>query len=155
MNAPVELLFFPRGRDEASILWGPRFTKVTRSATNASISAGGKAGTSADWPAVGPEFIEWITNVRARVTPGAGQNYTKIDIGITDGEGNTLIGLKSLEVDGGANEPGSLDLQVQLPLIGNRYLIRASGTFNSGVAANTLDLEVASIVTIRGNAAMF
>ena len=153
MTAPLDLLFWPRPRDEAGVLWGPRYTDINRAAKSTALMVG--ANGAQPWPDVGPEFIEWPQNIRVVCEPGAGQNVEAIDIGLADSAGNALVGLARRDDAGAADQTLSLDIQPKIALIGSRQAIRVFGHFNAAVNDNTVYLAVSSIVTIRGNVAMF
>ena len=154
MNAPLDMLFWPRPRDESGVLWGPRYTSINLSLASTGVEIGSTVA-AAPWPLIGPEFIEWVQNVRVRAVPGAGQNVDRIDLGLVDSAGNPLIGLAHRSEPGAADQQMSLDIRPRIPLIGDRHMLRAAVFFNAGVAANEVYLEAASVVTIRGNVAMF
>lgn len=92
-----------------------------------------------------------VTHVFGRYTPGAGQNFTILQLQHDRGSGAAVtVTLKENRTPGAANVVGLLDWQGELVVpAGSRVL--ATGVFNAGVAANATELAVGGMLLPLGN----
>jgi len=151
----LERLFTLTPRDAQSALWGPRYTRITRANTATTVVVG--SDTTVPWPQLDQGKVEWPQNIHVTANPGAGQLCSRMALAMTFGVGvGQQVELGSVE-GGAADEILSLIINPGIALVGGPrgHLLVASATFDSGVAANDVTINCSSIVTVRGNMAVF
>lgn len=148
MPAPVEQLFQLKAADVGGTLWGSKFVYEASAALSASITAGG-AGTDTD---VAKDKAFWVSNIQAYAAPDATQTCVDLSVGILDEGGNVKCIIAYSGEVLAAGEPRSINLPIDLLLLDENNIV-ATGTFDAGVAANSVILSLAGIETPRGNVA--
>lgn len=137
-----EFLFKISQRDQQVTWLDPFFSADGLNLANVSVSAA----------SIVPEGRALVlTHAFGRFTPGAGQNFTVLQLFYDKGSGILpAMPLKESRTAGAANAIGLLDWQGQVVLTpGNRIVV--TGTFNAGAAVNAVEVRAAGMLLPIGN----
>ncbi len=147
MTAPLALLFALTPKDQASGLWGPWYMSFSGAAALAAFQI-----TNLGLP---PESALWIAGANVQGVPGAGQAVLDLSVHQRDAGGNTLGVIMQQRVNGAANESHSVTQRLDMVIPSDEISLTAIGTFDAGVAQNTLRLTMWGIATPQGNMVRF
>ncbi|MFQ5757942.1 MAG: hypothetical protein ACE5H7_17855 [Acidiferrobacterales bacterium] len=163
MTIPLENLFTLTGRDSQSALWSPFFlrffgqlaspTIVVGDGQDAPVVAFGVPGASS----IPAGYLFWVQALSMRSDPGVGQAHQSLAAVIQNQNGNTIGGLASGgpgNANSAVNEGFSVNFGPDVALLSGVHFLQVIGRFDTGVAVNSVTLDLSGFITVRGNVSL-
>lgn len=142
MFFPTELMRFSL-RDVGGELLEPFITDSVLSAAAAQVNSDLQVTVG---------FSLLLQSVVASFQPGAAQNFTVVSVGLVPPDGTNFVELNLNRTAGAANVSGVLTWSGSV-LVPPRWIIRASGAYNAGVANNITRLDAVGMLVPVANTA--